>query len=607
MKRGNSTLDAWLKAAVPVKKPCLEKEGRVEDSKKKAAGTGKVLYTLSRKPKNENEGTHAIDAFLKPAAKLKPASSKPKDTPKPPASPAITNPMEVINDDSSVPAELLADLCFLADFNWTFSDLLKTEIMTLSQLYRDLILPEASSRLHTFTVSIVREATRSLTLRDDEDLISAEMPHFEVFHHLASQLDFDILANQLPFILLSELLLSPAYHDEEEKTSPVVVDFQSFYVDWSVYEKVTVYKTLVGMILDSPVLHDMLDDRLEERTKLFQNRSDHQAKLTAFNKEHRGQHLKKGSEDWLKRQDMKKEIALLREHADTIPLRTEAIGRDHWENSYFLFEFDRNMLLVTDIDQQYWKCIGSISTLNALKKCLDPKFPQENALIEAISHIDCKPAESESAIETATDPEANMRGNCLELLLKAEAKVSAFFTATGKWWGEEREVKEWKSSVAAAYSPERLKDLLGDFVEKANIPFKRSPPPENLIKRVNLRLWAEFAEASDARDRLWTRALSWEHLFALISSELAVFERHFHIKRKSFLTATAKAMKQLGCGIRTRRLTRMSEKLRVQEMLAEETHDDVCLVCQRGGDLLCCEGCPQVAHYACVGLEVRNR
>ena len=599
MKRGNSTLDAWLKAAVPVKKPCLGKEQRPEDCKQ--AATGKVLYTSCRKPKNDN--AQAIKAFLKPASLL-PGTSKSKGTSK---SLANCNPMESCVDDTSVPKELVADLCFLADFNWTFSDLLKTQIVTVSQLYRDLIYPQASCRIHTFTVALVREATRSLTLRNEEDLISAEMPHFEVFHHLSSQLDFDLLADQLPFLLLSELLQSPAYHDEEEKASPALVDFQSFYVDWSVYEKVAVYKVLVCMTLDSPLLHDMLEDRLEERAKLLQTRSDHQGKLTAFNKERRGQHLKKGSADWLKRQDMKKEIALLREHADTIPLRTEPIGRDHWGNLYYLFEFDRNSLLIADSDQQNWRYVNSLSTIATLKKCLDPKVPEEKSLLEAVNLIESKETEEEISLETATDTEADLRANSLELLFKAEAKVSAFFTATGKWWGEERDLREWKSAVAAAYSPERLKELLGDFVEKANIPFKRSSPPDNLIKRVNLRLWAEFAEASDARERLWTRALSWEHLFALISCELAVFERHFHLKRKSFLSATAKAMKQLGTGVRTRRLTRMSEKLRVQELLADETHDDVCWVCEHGGDLMCCEGCPQVAHCACVGLEVRTR
>lgn len=603
MKRGNSTLDAWLKAAVPVKKPCVEKEQSPKDCKPKPA-TGKVLYLPCRKPKNDNEATQAIKAFLKPASLLQPGSSKSKGRPK---SPANCNPVEILIDETSVPKELVADLCFLADFNWTFSDLLKTQIMTLSQLYRDLIYPQASGRIHTLTVALVREASRSLTLRDEEDLISAEMPHFEVFHHLSAQLDFDILADQLPFLLLSELLQSPAYHDEEEKSSPALVDFQSFYVDWSVYEKVAVYKMLAGIVLDSPVLHDMLEDRLEERAKLLQTRSDHQSKLTAFNKQHRGQHLKKGSEDWLKRQDMKKEIALLREHADSIPLRTEPIGRDHWENLYFLFEFDRTSLLIADSDQLNWSHASSSTALSTLKQCLDPKFPQEKALLEAVSRLESKETEEESSVEAASDTEASLRTSCLELLFKAEAKVSAFFTATGKWWAEERDVREWKSAVTAAYSPERLKDLLGDFVEKANIPFKRSSPPDNLIKRVNLRLWAEFAEASDARERLWTRALSWEHLFALISCELAVFERHFHLKRKSFLSATAKAMKQLGTGVRTRRLTRMSEKLRVQELLASETHDDVCWVCGHGGDLMCCEGCPQVAHYGCVGLEVRSR
>ena len=33
------------------------------------------------------------------------------------------------------------------------------------------------------------------------------------------------------------------------------------------------------------------------------------------------------------------------------------------------------------------------------------------------------------------------------------------------------------------------------------------------------------------------------------------------------------------------------------------THDDMCHVCRLGGDLLCCDGCPNAIHLECSDLE----
>lgn len=34
-----------------------------------------------------------------------------------------------------------------------------------------------------------------------------------------------------------------------------------------------------------------------------------------------------------------------------------------------------------------------------------------------------------------------------------------------------------------------------------------------------------------------------------------------------------------------------------------EEWDEYCNVCQDGGNVMCCENCPQVAHYGCIGLK----
>ena len=39
------------------------------------------------------------------------------------------------------------------------------------------------------------------------------------------------------------------------------------------------------------------------------------------------------------------------------------------------------------------------------------------------------------------------------------------------------------------------------------------------------------------------------------------------------------------------------------EERCEDRHASACLACGDGGDLLCCDACPNAVHPACVGLE----
>jgi hypothetical protein len=38
-----------------------------------------------------------------------------------------------------------------------------------------------------------------------------------------------------------------------------------------------------------------------------------------------------------------------------------------------------------------------------------------------------------------------------------------------------------------------------------------------------------------------------------------------------------------------------------EEEEEEDTHVDMCMVCGRGGSLICCDGCPMAYHMPCVG------
>ena len=37
--------------------------------------------------------------------------------------------------------------------------------------------------------------------------------------------------------------------------------------------------------------------------------------------------------------------------------------------------------------------------------------------------------------------------------------------------------------------------------------------------------------------------------------------------------------------------------------ISQQSWEEYCYVCQDGGNVMCCEGCPQVAHYKCVGFK----
>lgn len=39
----------------------------------------------------------------------------------------------------------------------------------------------------------------------------------------------------------------------------------------------------------------------------------------------------------------------------------------------------------------------------------------------------------------------------------------------------------------------------------------------------------------------------------------------------------------------------------------EQSWEEYCYVCQDGGNMMCCEDCPKVAHYACAGFKVQPK
>ena len=44
-----------------------------------------------------------------------------------------------------------------------------------------------------------------------------------------------------------------------------------------------------------------------------------------------------------------------------------------------------------------------------------------------------------------------------------------------------------------------------------------------------------------------------------------------------------------------------------EEESESDQWEDRCAICQKKGDLLCCDGCPSVFHLKCVGLTVGMR
>ena len=41
-----------------------------------------------------------------------------------------------------------------------------------------------------------------------------------------------------------------------------------------------------------------------------------------------------------------------------------------------------------------------------------------------------------------------------------------------------------------------------------------------------------------------------------------------------------------------------------KKQLLDDFHDDFCVYCGVGGDLVCCETCPVTCHHGCAGLEL---
>jgi hypothetical protein len=44
--------------------------------------------------------------------------------------------------------------------------------------------------------------------------------------------------------------------------------------------------------------------------------------------------------------------------------------------------------------------------------------------------------------------------------------------------------------------------------------------------------------------------------------------------------------------------------VRLKKNYSDLESDSICSICNDGGDILLCDGCPSAFHHACVGLEV---
>ncbi|EQC40453.1 hypothetical protein SDRG_02348 [Saprolegnia diclina VS20] len=300
-------------------------------------------------------------------------------------------------------------------------------------------------------------------------------------------------------------------------------------------------------------------------------------------------------------------------------VRTEPVGKDRMKHKYWVFRGDGSRVYVEN-DKHEWAYYDQLSDVKALVTALDARGTREHHLkleLASLLETTLTPVKEESAwTNKARSWSAQLLPNMsvddlvaqlvhLESWLSKhlEDKASESWTTTTKetWRTTVQACQTAKDLVAPLLAIERqvtdahMPKLLHDNDEH-DVDMEEDEDDDEDETFVDTGLWP----SKQARDR-WVGTVRSSTTLSSVGLALASFLQRMDVIGLSESSVARKSIRK------EKEESKMKEDpdTPTKEARPSKAHEweEYCCICGDGGELLCCDGCPRVFHYTCVGLR----
>lgn len=562
----------------------------------------------------------------------------------------IIPPSRPIPQPTHIPPHLLGDLLYIVDFCQTFSELLHISPFSVDVLDAGLLSTEETPILKSLLLCFVKNLMQGLM--DKEDLGEFLEGSGESIRLLSEMKDCTDMLALLPLYytkIIHECIRIPAWREVLDDGSAIERLFEPEFSDteleqglfgsFAYQEKLALLVFLSSCLLSTKTLHEEINTRLEQKAKLQKQKHDLnqekkaiEAKLRADSKNLVAPKPTQAQEQLAA---LGTQIGNLQKEIATIVLRTEPLGLDRDFNEYFFFSFDRSKLFIKSIDpldespkgteSGYWYVYRTREEILRLQASLCQKGIRESALLDnlsatigkiAISEPGNEAREGKTTYENQLHRYPSLPKNCFamirSLLLKTEKAFSKHLQKSKKQWDMPEARADWEKGVETCQTPAELKDFLVLFAGRASTPYRTTPDkkrcdkPESRavrpgpvkFRKVGIRIWTDLQTMHQIWTSLAKDSISCSAVALVTIVYCEIINNYCKKTHQSSDDEVDKPSKR-------RRTESDTERSSSSDQQEEIAHDDECFVCSDGGNLVCCESCPRVAHPKCIGLSVR--
>ncbi|OQR88558.1 hypothetical protein THRCLA_10244, partial [Thraustotheca clavata] len=324
--------------------------------------------------------------------------------------------------------------------------------------------------------------------------------------------------------------------------------------------------------------------------------------------------LEKLEADVVKEQEMEERKRIYEKTMREFFIRTEPIGKDRHRGKYWVFRGDPKRVYIED-EHHNWSYYESPEAIVDLVESLDPRGIREcslkhelEPLIESFKNTSVKEEEEEGWKNKERSWSEQLLPNMSvadlrDQMLQLESWLSKHLYDKSKNTWTEATRDAWVASLQACEQPtDLIQPLLTVEREVTSIHMsnlihgqdedEEEDDDEEVF--VETGLWP----SKQARER-WVAQIRACSTLAAVGLAFASFLQRMDVIGLSKTNVVRKIIRK-----------EKEEKKELEETPKKELTpvksqewEEYCCVCGDGGELLCCDGCPRVFHYTCVGLR----
>ncbi|ETW05012.1 hypothetical protein H310_04070 [Aphanomyces invadans] len=302
-------------------------------------------------------------------------------------------------------------------------------------------------------------------------------------------------------------------------------------------------------------------------------------------------------------------------------IRTQALGKDGASSKYWLFRGDAKRVYVEHSDGK-WLYYDSPTSVQGLLEALHDNNPLKKELLPHVDFLVKEMAQSSSATNDEWQNKAKSWGISYhdltldevkkELLRVQETVTARLLTTRGTMWVHIQQA-EWIDNVQTATSiPGLVYAVLAlerEVSGQDEVLFKVEDDDDEDEDETFAQnsLWP----SKQSRDR-WISVVTDCFTLSSIALSLAALVQRLDIW--SVTGGSSAIKKEAKVKRESKRIdydddadgseaSPVKAKRQSAVQTVEREWEEYCCICKDGGDLLCCDGCPKVFHFTCVGLR----